>query len=85
MEWNPAKKYGGGRGIRTPERLSTLTVFKTAGFNHSPIPPSLILQQVGAGPLSTLLFAVGTFVGTTALFRTPERPLNIESRQPINC
>ena len=30
---------GGGRGIRTPERLTPLTVFKTAGFNHSPIPP----------------------------------------------
>ena len=38
----PTENYGGGRGIRTPERLSTLTVFKTAGFNHSPIPP----QQV---------------------------------------
>src|ERR1700724_3667206 len=31
--------YGGGRGIRTPERVTPLTVFKTAGFNHSPIPP----------------------------------------------
>jgi hypothetical protein len=30
---------GGGRGIRTPERLPTLTVFKTAAFNHSAIPP----------------------------------------------
>ena len=30
---------GGGRGIRTPVHLSTQTVFKTAGFNHSPIPP----------------------------------------------
>ena len=30
---------GGGRGIRTPERVTPLTVFKTAGFNHSPIPP----------------------------------------------
>ena len=33
-------KSGGGRGIRTPERVAPLTVFKTAGFNHSPIPPS---------------------------------------------
>ena len=32
---------GGGRGIRTPEPLSRLTVFKTAGFNRSPIPPAL--------------------------------------------
>jgi hypothetical protein len=32
-------KVGGGRGIRTPGTLSSTTVFKTAGFNHSPIPP----------------------------------------------
>jgi hypothetical protein len=30
---------GGGGGIRTHETLSGLTVFKTAGFNHSPTPP----------------------------------------------
>jgi hypothetical protein len=34
---------GGGGGIRTPETLSGLTVFKTAGFNRSPTPPSIIL------------------------------------------
>jgi hypothetical protein len=34
---------GGGGGIRTPETLSGLTVFKTAGFNRSPTPPLLIL------------------------------------------
>jgi hypothetical protein len=34
-----ALESGGGRGIRTPERLPTLTVFKTAAFNHSAIPP----------------------------------------------
>ena len=32
-------KNGGGRGIRTPVRVTPQTVFKTAGFNHSPIPP----------------------------------------------
>ena len=32
-------RIGGGRGIRTPGTLSSTTVFKTAGFNHSPIPP----------------------------------------------
>jgi hypothetical protein len=42
--WKPrgksdVKASGGGRGIRTPEPFSGLTVFKTAGFNHSPIPP----------------------------------------------
>ncbi len=34
---------GGGGGIRTPEALSSLTVFKTAGFNRSPTPPFLIV------------------------------------------
>jgi hypothetical protein len=38
-------KYGGGRGIRTPVRVSPQTVFKTAGFNHSPIPPFSILPD----------------------------------------
>src|SRR5205807_3423522 len=36
---------GGGRGIRTPERVTPLTVFKTAGFNHSPIPPISIVAD----------------------------------------
>ena len=36
----PRVGAGGGRGIRTPERVTPLTVFKTAGFNHSPIPPT---------------------------------------------
>ena len=30
---------GGGRGIRTPEWVPPLTVFKTAAFNRSAIPP----------------------------------------------
>src|ERR1700680_2104470 len=37
------KFNGGGGGIQTPETLSGLTVFKTAGFNRSPTPPFLIL------------------------------------------
>jgi hypothetical protein len=32
-------EIGGGRGIRTPESLARLTVFKTAAFDHSAIPP----------------------------------------------
>ena len=36
-------RTGGGGGIRTPETLSGLTVFKTAGFNRSPTPPFPIL------------------------------------------
>ena len=31
---------GGGRGIRTPGTLSGTTVFKTARFNRSRIPPA---------------------------------------------
>ena len=37
---------GGGRGIRTPEPLSGLTVFKTAGFNRSPIPPVFLFKHL---------------------------------------
>jgi hypothetical protein len=36
---------GGGGGIRTPETLSSLTVFKTAAFNHSATPPIVILAH----------------------------------------
>ena len=31
----------GGRGIRTPGTVPRTAVFKTAGFNRSPIPPIL--------------------------------------------
>ncbi len=37
---------GGGRGIRTPGTLTGTTVFKTAGFNRSPIPPRAGISQV---------------------------------------
>ena len=37
---------GGGGGIRTPETLSSLTVFKTAGFNRSPTPPVVIRRRL---------------------------------------
>jgi hypothetical protein len=30
---------GGGRGIRTPGTVARTTVFETAPFNHSGIPP----------------------------------------------
>jgi hypothetical protein len=30
---------GGGRGIRTPDTVSRIAVFKTACFNRSHIPP----------------------------------------------
>jgi hypothetical protein len=37
----------GGRGIRTPGTVPRTAVFKTAGFNRSPIPPmsSLLLES----------------------------------------
>ena len=40
----PTDGLGGGRGIRTPGTLSGTTVFKTAGFNRSPIPPRARVQ-----------------------------------------
>jgi hypothetical protein len=46
-EWRPVIDHlsalysGGGRGIRTPEWVPPLTVFKTAAFNRSAIPPLL--------------------------------------------
>ena len=43
IRWHLLALVGGGGGIRTPETLSGLTVFKTAGFNRSPTPPFLIL------------------------------------------
>ena len=43
MLFRPIQRNGGGGGIRTPETLSGLTVFKTAGFNRSPTPPPIIL------------------------------------------
>ena len=51
MVMHSAGHRGGGRGgIRTPERLTPLTVFKTAAFNHSATRPC---------PLPTLLVAFG--------------------------
>src|SRR3974390_2803648 len=45
---------GGGGGIRTPETLTGLTVFKTAGFNHSPTPPpSSIARQARAAAFTS--------------------------------
>ena len=40
------RRGGGGGGIRTPETLSGLTVFKTAGFNRSPTPPFPIITAI---------------------------------------
>src|SRR6266853_1118726 len=45
---------GGGRGIRTPGRVSPSTVFKTAAFNHSAIPPQLLTDR----HLNTVCFFV---------------------------
>ena len=35
----PQSRSGGGSRIRTHEGVTPLTVFKTAAFNHSAIPP----------------------------------------------
>ena len=37
--------WNGGRGIRTPGTVPRTAVFKTAGFNRSPIPPMSILTD----------------------------------------
>jgi hypothetical protein len=37
-------KICGETGIRTPEGLASLTVFKTAAFNHSAISPKYLLR-----------------------------------------
>ncbi len=39
------KLVGGGRGIRTPDDREAITDFKSAGFNHSPIPPEGLLHM----------------------------------------
>ena len=39
---------GGGRGIRTPGTRERTTVFKTAAFDHSAIPPSCTNAPNGA-------------------------------------
>src|SRR5450755_2184096 len=60
------REAGGGRGIRTPERVSPLTVFKTAGINHSPIPPASLLYKTSRGaarPRQGLEFGAEIFQG----------------------
>src|SRR5690242_6513628 len=58
-------RVGGGKRIRTSEPLPGLTVFKTAGFNRSPIPPR-------ASP-----FKLQSLRGTVNL-KLPLLPLNNE-------
>ena len=48
---------GGGGGIRTPETLPGLTVFKTAAFNHSATPPLFSVAAVRLCVIS-LIFGV---------------------------
>ena len=38
--------YCGESGIRTPEGLASLTVFKTAAFNHSANSPNFIIARI---------------------------------------
>ena len=39
-------KNGGGTGIRTPDTLTRMRVFKTRAFNHSAIPPRFQLTRI---------------------------------------
>src|ERR1035438_6362924 len=61
-------KGGGGRGIRTPERVTPLTVFKTAAFNGSAIPPSSIIRVSGR------VLRIRPFVESKAPVSGPGRP-----------
>ena len=58
---------GGGRGIRTPETLASLAVFKTAAFNHSAIPPICLsaYQSIGFDVRCNLM--LGRLQGKSAL------------------
>ena len=80
-----SKIDGGGGGIRTPETLSGLTVFKTAGFNHSPTPPlpsltgnALALQARKAG-------APGQRIGVESLTLAPRSwAVEFKGKSPAN-
>ena len=41
-ETRRVESNGGERGIRTPETLAGLTVFKTVAFDHSAISPRIL-------------------------------------------
>src|SRR5260370_37834207 len=49
------RSAGGGGGIRTPETLSSLTVFKTAAFNHSATPPQFVYNNLRKTCCTSLL------------------------------
>ncbi len=44
-ETRRVESNGGERGIRTPETLAGLTVFKTVAFDHSAISPRAIVED----------------------------------------
>tara|TARA_Y100000310_G_scaffold342747_1_gene447226 strand:+ start:927 stop:1217 length:291 start_codon:yes stop_codon:yes gene_type:complete len=44
--WRADFAIGGERGIRTPETLAGLTVFKTVAFDHSAISPRPIVNDI---------------------------------------
>jgi hypothetical protein len=62
----PQPGGGGGRGIRTPDTLSGIAVFKTACFNRSHIPP---LEQNDL-PISAYrtVAALGISISCTLLY-----------------
>ena len=76
----------GGRGIRTPGTVPRTAVFKTAGFNHSPIPPAFrsnslpgsTLLKKPSGPLLVSLWSAET----SKQIRKPGSILDFQSRVP---
>src|SRR2546421_47935 len=75
---NKRDRLGGGRGIRTPERVTPLTVFKTAAFNHSAIPPTSKLPDLAR---AAQLVRHGVNDVTSARCLGPYRFIGLSSRK----
>ena len=65
--------FNGGRGIRTPGTVPRTAVFKTAGFNHSPIPPHWILPDFITLPVLSLPRAARLGLRLIVGMRVPHR------------
>ena len=67
---------GGERGIRTPDTLSSITVFKTAGFNRSPSSP-----RAGSSNSSQFSLARGQMRGLRQSYLDDRGPQCVISTQ----
>src|SRR5215510_6688560 len=71
----------GGRGIRTPGTVPRTAVFKTAGFNHSPIPP--ICNSSNEKAEKKAAFGICT-APVIFVSETDERPIQIYAAAAAN-